>query len=90
MPPRVLLSNLDFPPQPRAQSPVRAKAYIAASTVDTGYNLSECWRDSKVRFLHWCDVAKDIALIQPSPGFMERIFSILRASHGREVGKELQ
>ena len=28
---------------------------------------------------HWCGVAKNIALIQPSSAFMERVFSILRA-----------
>ena len=27
----------------------------------------------------WYDVAKDVALIQPSSAFMERVFSILRA-----------
>ena len=31
------------------------------------------------RLSHWYNVAKDIALMQPSSAFMERVFSILRA-----------
>ena len=52
---------------------------LAASTVDTEYDLWEFWRDNRTRLRHWYDVAKDIALIQPSSAFMERVFSILRA-----------
>ena len=32
-----------------------------------------------MRIPHWYSVAKDMALMQPSSAFMERVFSILRA-----------
>ena len=53
--------------------------YLAASGVDTDYDLWELWRDSKTIFLHRYEVAMDIVLIQPSSAFMEGVFSILRA-----------
>ena len=53
--------------------------HLAASGVDTDYDLREIWRDGKTRLPHWYEAAKDIALIQPSSAFMERVFSILRA-----------
>ena len=34
------------------------------------------------RLPRWYNVAKDIALMQPSSAFMERVFSILRACMG--------
>lgn len=53
--------------------------HLAASDVDTDYDLWSFWRDNKTRLPHWYNVAKDIALVQPSFAFMERVFSILRA-----------
>ena len=53
--------------------------HIAASSVDVGYDLWEFWRDNRMRIPHWYSVAKDMALMQPSSAFMERVFSILRA-----------
>ena len=53
--------------------------HIAASSVDVGYDLWESWRDNRMRIPHWYSVAKDMALMQPSSAFMERVFSILRA-----------
>ena len=53
--------------------------YLAASVVDTDYDLWSFWRDNKTKLPHWYKVAKDIALIQPSSAFMERVFSILRS-----------
>ncbi|CAB1106177.1 unnamed protein product [Ectocarpus sp. CCAP 1310/34] len=49
---------------------------IAASEVDTGYNLWAFWHDSrrKRNLSQWYQVAKDIALLQPSSAFMERVF----------------
>ena len=56
------------------------ESHLAASGVDTDYDLWEFWRDSKTRLPHWYEVAKDIALIQSSSVFfMEQVFSILRA-----------
>ena len=53
--------------------------HIAASSVDVRYDLWEFWRDKRMRYPHWYSVAKDMALMQPSSAFMERVFSILRA-----------
>ena len=53
--------------------------HIAASSVDVGYDLWEFWRDNRMRIPHWYSLAKDMALMQPSTAFMERVFSILRA-----------
>ena len=53
--------------------------HIAASSVDVGYDLWEFWRDNRMRIPHWYSVAKDMALMQPSFAFMERVFSVLRA-----------
>ena len=53
--------------------------YLAASIVDVGYDLWEFWSDNRSKLPHWYGVAKNIALIQPSSAFMERVFSILRA-----------
>ena len=55
------------------------KYYIAASTVNAGYDVWEFWRDNSLRLPHWYGVAKNIALIQPSSAFMKRVFSILRS-----------
>ena len=40
--------------------------YIAVFTVGVGYGLWDCWRDNRLGLPHSYDVAKDIALIQPS------------------------
>ena len=59
--------------------------YLAASIVDVGYDLWEFWSDNvigasyDISIPHWYAVAKNIALIQPSSAFMERVFSTLRA-----------
>ena len=55
---------------------------IAASNnnADAGHDLWAFWHDNRLKLPFWYDVAKDIALIQPSSAFMERMFSILRAS----------
>ena len=63
--------------------------HIAASSVDVGYDMWEFWRDNKMRIPHWYSVAKDMALMQPSSAFMERVFSI-PCLNGREAGVELQ
>ena len=52
---------------------------LPASNVDVEYDLWEFWRNSRTKLPHWYNVAKDIALMQPSSAFMERVFSILRA-----------
>jgi hypothetical protein len=51
---------------------------IAASNADGGYDLWSFWQDNKLKFPAWYNVAKYVALIQPSSAFMERVFSILR------------
>eukprot|EP00903_Cladosiphon_okamuranus_P018961 g17438.t1 len=57
----------------------RDEYHIASSTVDCDYDLWQFWRDNKTRLPCWYKIAKDVALIQPSSAFMERVFSILRA-----------
>ena len=52
---------------------------IAASNADAGPDLRAFCHDSRLKLPFWYNVAKDIALIQPSSAFMERVFSILRA-----------
>ena len=42
-------------------------------------DLWQLWHDSRLKPPRWYDVAKDIALIQPSSAFMECVLSILRA-----------
>ena len=51
---------------------------LAASSVHVEYDSWEFWRNSRTRLPHWYNVAKDIALMQPSSAFMKRVFSILR------------
>ena len=56
--------------------------FLVASILTSGsvlYDLWEFWRNSRTRLPHWYNVAKDIALLQPSSAFMEWVFSILRA-----------
>ena len=53
--------------------------HILASNADAGYDLRQFWHDNRLKLPRWYDVAKDIALIQPSSASMERVFSILRA-----------
>ena len=52
---------------------------IAASNAHAGHNLWAFWHDNRLKLPFSYNVAKDIALIQPSSAFMERVFSILRA-----------
>ena len=54
---------------------------IAASNADAGHDLLWAfWHDNRLNKLpFWYKLAKDIALIQPSSAFMERVFSILSA-----------
>ena len=52
---------------------------IAAFNADAAYDLWTFWHDNRLKMRAWYDVAKDVALIQPSSAFMERVFSILRA-----------
>ena len=44
-----------------------------------GYDLLKFWQDNKIRLPTWYNVAMDLALIQPSSCFIERVFSMLRA-----------
>ena len=53
--------------------------HILASNADAGYHLWQFWHDNRFELPRWYDVAKDIALIQQSSAFMERVFSLLRA-----------
>ena len=50
---------------------------IAASNADAAYDLWAFWHDNRLKMPTWYNVAKDVALIQPSSAFM--VFSILRA-----------
>ena len=52
---------------------------IAAANADAGHDLWSFWHDNRLKLPFWYNVAKDVALIQPSSAFMERVFSILRA-----------
>ena len=55
---------------------------IAASNklnADAGHDLWAFWHDNRLKLPFWYNVAKDLALVQPSSAFMERMFSILRA-----------
>ena len=49
------------------------------NNADAGHDLWSFWHDNRLKLPFWYNVAKDIALIQPSSAFMERVFSILRA-----------
>ena len=51
----------------------------AASQTSSGYDLWAFWDDNKDKLPAWYGVAQDVALIQPSSAFVERVFSILRA-----------
>ena len=57
----------------------KADYNIAASNADAGHDLWAFCHDNRLKLSFWYNVAKDIALIQPSSVFMERVFSILRA-----------
>ncbi|CAN0033909.1 unnamed protein product [Ascophyllum nodosum] len=50
------------------------------NNADAGHDLWAFWHDNRLKLPFWYNVAKDIALIQPSSAFMERVFCILRAS----------
>ena len=47
--------------------------------MDAGPDLWAFWHDNRLKPPFWFNVAKDVALIQPSSVFMERVFSILLA-----------
>ncbi|CAM9786423.1 unnamed protein product, partial [Ectocarpus sp. 4 AP-2014] len=51
----------------------------AASRTSPGYDLWAFWEDKREKLPAWFKVAQDIALIQPSSAFVERVFSILCA-----------
>ena len=53
--------------------------HILASNTDAGYDLWQFRHDYRLKLPRWYDVAKDIASIQPSFAFMERVYAILRA-----------
>ena len=57
----------------------KADYNFAASYADAGHDLWAFCHDNRLKLPFWYNVAKDIALIQPSSVFMERVFSILRA-----------
>ena len=52
---------------------------IAVSNADAGHDLCVFCHDDRLKLPFWYNVAKYIALIQPSSAFIERVFSILRA-----------
>ncbi|CAB1105070.1 unnamed protein product [Ectocarpus sp. CCAP 1310/34] len=52
---------------------------VAAAETDAGCDLWAFWHDNRLKLSAWYNVAKDVALIQPSSAFMERVFSVLRA-----------
>ena len=45
---------------------------------NAGHDLWAFWHDNRLELPFWYNIAKDIALIQPSSAFMEGMFSILR------------
>ena len=51
----------------------------AASQTSSGYDLWALWDDNKGKLRAWYEVTQNVALIQPSSAFIERVFSILRA-----------
>ena len=51
---------------------------VAAAETDAGYVLWAIWHDNRLKPPAWCNVAKDVALIQPCSAYMERVFVILR------------
>ena len=50
-----------------------------SNNADAGHDLWAFWHDNRLKLPFWYNIAKDMALIQPSFAFMERVFSILRA-----------
>ncbi|CAB1111675.1 unnamed protein product [Ectocarpus sp. CCAP 1310/34] len=53
--------------------------YMAASDTDIEYGHMAFWKDNKKKRLPtWHALVLDVALLQPSSAFMERVFSILR------------
>ena len=63
----------------RTHKHAKDEYHILASNADARYDLWQFWHDNRLKLPRWYDLAKDIALIQPSSAFMERGFSILRA-----------
>ena len=51
----------------------------AASQMSSGYDLWAFWDDNKEKLRAWYEVAQNVALIQTSSAFIERVFSIFRA-----------
>ncbi|CAN0109326.1 unnamed protein product, partial [Ectocarpus fasciculatus] len=52
--------------------------YMAARDTDIEYGHMAFWKDNKKRLPTWHALVLDVALLQPSSAFMERVFSILR------------
>ena len=52
---------------------------VAAAETDAGYDLWAFWHDNRLKLPAWYNVAKDVALIQPSSAFMGWVLSTLRA-----------
>ncbi|CAN0047625.1 unnamed protein product, partial [Ectocarpus sp. 6 AP-2014] len=52
--------------------------YMAASDTDAEYGHMAFWNDNKTKLPTWHALMSDVALLQPSSAFMERVFSILR------------
>ena len=50
---------------------------VAAAEADAGYDLWAFWHSNRLKLPAWYNVAKDVALIQPSSAFM--VSFILRA-----------
>ncbi|CAB1107293.1 unnamed protein product [Ectocarpus sp. CCAP 1310/34] len=51
--------------------------YMAASDTDIEYGHMAFWKDNEKRLPTWHALVLDVALLQPSSAFMERVFSIL-------------
>ncbi|CAB1115847.1 unnamed protein product [Ectocarpus sp. CCAP 1310/34] len=52
--------------------------YMAASDTEAEYGHMAFWNDNKKKLPTWHALVLDVALLQPSSAFMERVFSILR------------
>ncbi|CAB1096962.1 unnamed protein product [Ectocarpus sp. CCAP 1310/34] len=52
--------------------------FMAASDTDAEYGHMGFWNDNKTKLPTWHALMLDVAFLQPSSAFMERLFSILR------------
>ena len=57
----------------------KADYNVAASNADAGHDLWAFCHSNRLKLPFWYNVAKNIALIQSSSAFIERVFSILCA-----------